>query len=155
MRTAQDWLDTYGESHQHPSNKLLHWICVPVIVISLIGMLAAIPMPPAVAAISPLLHWGMPFLALAMAYYVVLSPSLALGMVLPVAATLLAVQALDVLPVPLFHSSLGLFVLAWIGQFVGHQIEGKKPSFFQDLQFLLIGPLWILAAVYRRAGWPY
>jgi len=45
--------------------------------------------------------------------------------------------------------------LAWIGQFVGHAVEGKRPSFFKDLQFLLIGPLWLLAAAYRRFSLPY
>jgi uncharacterized membrane protein YGL010W len=46
--------------------------------------------------------------------------------------------------------SLTVFVVAWIGQFIGHKIEGKKPSFFEDLRFLLIGPLFVLGFVYRR-----
>ena len=45
-----------------------------------------------------------------------------------------------------------VFVLAWIGQFIGHLIEGKRPSFFKDLQFLLIGPAWLMAFVYRAAA---
>ena len=48
-----------------------------------------------------------------------------------------------------------LFVAAWIGQFIGHRIEGKKPSFFKDILFLLVGPLWILAFLYRRLGIRY
>jgi uncharacterized membrane protein YGL010W len=51
--------------------------------------------------------------------------------------------------------SLVVFVLAWIGQFVGHRIEGKKPSFFEDLRFLLIGPLFVLGFLYRRLGISY
>jgi uncharacterized membrane protein YGL010W len=50
---------------------------------------------------------------------------------------------------------LVLFVLAWIGQFVGHKIEGKKPSFFQDVVFLLIGPAWLLHFIYKKAGQRY
>ena len=46
--------------------------------------------------------------------------------------------------------SLAIFVLAWIGQFIGHKIEGKKPSFLDDLRFLLIGPLFVLSFLYRR-----
>jgi uncharacterized membrane protein YGL010W len=46
--------------------------------------------------------------------------------------------------------SVSVFVIAWIGQFVGHKIEGKKPSFFDDLRFLLIGPLFVLGFLYRR-----
>jgi len=62
------------------------------------------------------------------------------------------VYLLDQLPVPLWMSCVTLFVLAWIGQFVGHAVEGKRPSFYKDLQFLMIGPLWLLAQVYKRAG---
>ena len=51
--------------------------------------------------------------------------------------------------------ALAIFVAAWIGQFIGHAYEGKRPSFFKDVQFLLIGPLWLLAALYRRLGIPY
>jgi uncharacterized membrane protein YGL010W len=66
----------------------------------------------------------------------------------------LVVRALADLPVPLWLSSTVLFVVAWIGQFIGHHFEGRKPSFFKDVQFLLIGPLWLLAFVYRRFGLP-
>ena len=55
-------------------------------------------------------------------------------------------------PLPLWIICAVLFALAWLGQFIGHAIEGRRPSFFKDLPFLLIGPLWLLADVYRRAG---
>ena len=64
-------------------------------------------------------------------------------------------QALATLPWPLWLSSVAIFVIAWIGQFIGHAIEGRRPSFFKDLQFLLIGPLWLVAAAYRRLIVPY
>jgi len=51
--------------------------------------------------------------------------------------------------------SLGIFVIAWIGQFIGHKIEGKKPSFLEDLQFLLIGPAWLLHFIYKKLGIVY
>src|SRR5450830_683990 len=47
-------------------------------------------------------------------------------------------------------AALAVLVAAWIGQFIGHKIEGKKPSFFEDLRFLLIGPLFVLSVFYRR-----
>ena len=56
---------------------------------------------------------------------------------------------------PLWASSLAIFVIAWVGQFIGHKIEGKKPSFFEDLQFLMIGPLWLLGHLYRKFGIRY
>jgi uncharacterized membrane protein YGL010W len=68
---------------------------------------------------------------------------------------LLATQWLANLPWPLWLTALVIFVIAWIGQFAGHALEGKRPSFFKDVQFLLIGPLWLVAAAYRRVGLPY
>lgn len=150
--TVDDWLDAYAVSHQNPVNKRLHWVCVPVIVASLIGLLWSLPVPALFAALSPWLNWGTLFLLASLIYYARLSVPLALGM-LPVSIGIVAFVAwLETLPVALAASSLGLFVAAWIGQFIGHKIEGKKPSFFEDLQFLMIGPLWILAAVFRRFG---
>lgn len=139
MKTLGEWLEEYGESHRNPVNKTVHWICVPLITFSVLGMLWAASPWAAVA-----------FVALASLFYFRLSPALALGM-LPLAGLMLA--AASVLPGP-FWSSLAIFVLAWIGQFWGHKVEGRKPSFFKDVQFLLVGPLWLLSFVYRRLGLP-
>jgi uncharacterized membrane protein YGL010W len=51
--------------------------------------------------------------------------------------------------------AIGVFVLAWIGQFVGHKIEGRRPSFFTDLQYLLIGPAWLMSKALGRFGVSY
>jgi uncharacterized membrane protein YGL010W len=155
MRTVDQWLDEYGASHQNRANKLLHWICVPIIVVSLVGLLWLVPVPQAVRAISPLLNWGTLVLVAGIIYYVAISWSLALGMVLFVAAVLLSITWLQTLPWPLWILCLTLFVVAWIGQFIGHHYEGKRPSFFKDVQFLLIGPLWLLSFVYRKLRIPY
>jgi uncharacterized membrane protein YGL010W len=85
----------------------------------------------------------------------VLSPALALGVALVFALLLALTQALATLPWPLWLTSIVIFVVAWIGQFIGHALEGRRPSFFKDVQFLLIGPLWLLAAAYRRFSVPY
>jgi len=155
MRTVADWLSEYGTSHQNPVNKLLHWICVPPIVLSLIGLLWSAPVPAGFASFSPWLNWASLTAATAVAYYLVLSPSLALGIAIVFVALLAIVQWLSELPWPLWATSFAIFVLAWVGQFIGHAIEGKRPSFFKDVQFLLIGPLWLLAALYRRFSIPY
>jgi len=151
MRTAQEWLDAYGESHQNPTNKTIHWICIPWIMISVLGLLATIPSPFA----DPWLSWATAVVVLAVGYYALISIPLAVGMAVVSAAMLAIVQVIAGLPLPLWASSLAIFVLAWIVQFIGHKIEGKKPSFFEDLQFLLIGPMWLLAAIYRRVGISY
>jgi uncharacterized membrane protein YGL010W len=155
MRTVADWLGEYGSSHENPTNKLLHWLCVPPIVLAVMGFLWSLPVPAAFAAASPWLNWATLAAAAALVYYFALSPALAAGVLLAFIVLLLVTQGLSQLPWPLWVTSLAIFVVAWIGQFVGHAIEGKRPSFFKDVQFLLIGPLWLLAAAYRRFGLPY
>jgi uncharacterized membrane protein YGL010W len=154
MRELNAWLGEYGASHQNPTNKLLHWICVPPIVLSVMGFLWSLPVP-AAFALSPWVNWATVTAAAALIYYLRLSPALALGVLLAFAGLLALTQWLSHLPWPLWLTSLVIFVVAWIGQFVGHAIEGKRPSFLKDLQFLLIGPLWLLAAAYRRFSVPY
>ena len=136
-RRIDELLARYGEHHRHPMNELIHCICVPAIVFAVLGLCWLIS--PAVALLVA---------AGALAYYLRLSPPLAVGMLAMSALMLVVLARLPagaVLPV-----SVVVFVLAWIGQFVGHRIEGRKPSFFQDLRFLLIGPLFVLAFLYRR-----
>ncbi len=151
MRTVDQWLEEYGESHRHPVNKALHWVCVPVIVLTVMGFLRSLPTPDAFATL-PGLDWATLAVVLAVGYYLRLSPALAIGAAPLLILGLAALGWLESLPVPLWASCAALFVGAWIGQFVGHAIEGRRPSFLKDLQFLLIGPLWLLADLYRRIG---
>jgi uncharacterized membrane protein YGL010W len=137
LRSIDRLLATYAESHRNPVNELIHCVCVPVIVFSLLGL---------VWAIHPLLALGVS--AAALWYYFQLSPPFAIGMLAMTALMLGLLRALP--PAAVLPASLALFVLAWIGQFIGHMIEGKKPSFFDDLRFLLIGPLFVLSFLYRR-----
>jgi len=153
MRRAAEWLDDYGGSHRNPTNKLLHWICVPVIVWCVIGMLWSLPFPSALSSRFLLANWGSLAVLAAFIYYALLSVPLALGALPVLLAMLWSIDALErSASVPLWSVCAALFVLAWIGQFIGHAIEGKRPSFFKDVQFLLIGPLWLLADLYRRLG---
>jgi uncharacterized membrane protein YGL010W len=153
MRTADQWLDDYGDSHRNHTNKALHWICVPVIVWCVLGLLWSLPFPGGIRSLHPALNWASLVVLAALIYYSVLSVRLALG-ALP--ALLIMLWSLDLIerssPVPLWSICVALFVAAWIGQFIGHAIEGRRPSFFKDVQFLMIGPLWLLADVYRRIG---
>jgi uncharacterized membrane protein YGL010W len=150
MRTLSNWLDEYGESHRHPLNERLHFICVPAIVLAVIGLLSSLPVPRWVDL--PWLNWATLITALALLYYVSLSRALATGVLVCFALMFLIIHGFRTLPWPLWATSLAIFVIAWIGQFYGHAVEGKRPSFFKDVQFLLIGPLWLLAALYRRLG---
>lgn len=131
MKTISEWLDEYSESHQNKTNKLIHWVCVPAIYFSIIGIMAHFS-----ALLTALL------LVLAFVFYARLDIVLAVAMA---ALTLMMAWFIWVLPVGV-GLFIALFVFAWIGQFYGHKVEGKKPSFFKDLQFLLIGPLWCMDA---------
>jgi uncharacterized membrane protein YGL010W/LEA14-like dessication related protein len=149
----QQWLDEYGESHRHPTNKTIHWICVPAILFSVLGLLWLIPVPQFAATIGPWANWATLVLALAVIWYLVLSPPLATGMAVIALLMLLVIRQVELgLPFPPWRLFVGIFVVAWIGQFIGHEIEGRKPSFFKDVQFLLIGPAWLLAHLYKQAG---
>src|SRR4051812_46174637 len=155
MRTMHQWLDEYGASHRNHTNEFLHWICVPAIVMTVIGFLWSIPVPSAFDALSPWLNWATISVALWLGYYFLLSPSLGIGAPVGLLGMLLIVRWLDSLAWPLWITCLGIFIVAWIGQFIGHSIEGTRPSFFKDVQFLLIGPIWLMSHVYRRLGLAY
>ncbi len=130
-------LARYEESHRHPMNEKIHWICVPVIVWTVFALIWVVH--PILAGVSAIL---------ALTYYFSLSLAFAFGMSLMMSAMLLVTIAI---PDPwLLPVAVAVFVLAWIGQFIGHKIEGKKPSFFDDLRYLLIGPLFVLRFLYRR-----
>ena len=150
--TIDQWLEKYGESHQNPINKQIHWVCVPLIMMSLIGMLWGIRVPGVdweYANLGTLLIVG------ATAWYLRLSPRLALGMGVVTAGMLAGLYLLSSLPFPLWATCAVIFAGAWVFQFVGHKIEGKKPSFLEDLFFLLVGPMWLLSFVYKSLGLKY
>nr|AGU10745.1 Protein of unknown function DUF962 [uncultured organism] len=130
-------LARYAESHRNPVNELIHLVCIPAIVFSLLGILWALHPAAALVAVGG-----------ALVYYARLSRPFAVGMAVLAGAML---GLLAMLPAgTVLVTSIGVFVVAWIGQFIGHLIEGKKPSFFDDLRFLLIGPLFVLRFFYQR-----
>ncbi len=136
-RTIDTLLAKYSESHLNHTNELIHFVCVPVIVFTLLGLVWAVHPLAAVAVTIASLF-----------YYLQLSRPFAVGMLVMAGAMLALLSALP--PATVLPLSIAIFVLAWIGQFIGHKIEGKKPSFFDDLRFLLIGPLFVLSFLYRR-----
>ncbi|MBB3227731.1 putative membrane protein YGL010W [Luteibacter sp. Sphag1AF] len=155
MRDAATWFGNYSQDHQHPTNRLIHWICVPAITWCAIALIWLIPVPSVIGR--PGL-WAVVAMFLAfLFYYYRLSRRIGLAMAL-------VFIALGVITELLFRSlgasglawlAVGVFVAAWIGQFVGHAIEGRRPSFFTDLQYLLIGPAWLMSKAMRRAGFSY
>ena len=135
MRNLQQWLDEYSESHRNITNKRIHWLCVPAILFSLVGMSWQLSTVMTIALIG-----------LTLLFYARLSLPLLMAMSI---LMLIMVLMINWLPVGAGFF-VGLFVVAWIGQFYGHHVEGKKPSFFKDLQFLLIGPAWCMDAAVSK-----
>ena len=150
------YFDKYAESHQNPTNKIIHWICVPLIVFSLLGLVWAIPFPylKFLGQYNSFINWGAILIAIAVYYYYRLSPILSYLMLLVIFLFTYGIVFLSNWQkaggLPLWESCLLIFVASWIGQFIGHKIEGKKPSFFDDLRFLLIGPIWLLHFILKK-----
>jgi len=176
MKTIYDWFDEYGESHQNKTNKIIHWICIPMIFWSIIALLAIIPSDHMKFTGSNILdgclHWGTFVIMLGLLFYLRLSFSIFLGMLFFSLLILLDIYftvhlfeshkfwgILDFVNLSgktfLLYLSILVFIIAWIMQFIGHKIEGKKPSFFKDLQFLLIGPAWLLGFLLKKIGIKY
>lgn len=151
MPTIQQWLSEYGESHKNETNKTIHWICVPTIFFSMIGLLYGIKFPFLIAG-EPV-NLAMLAMVFVIAYYFSLSKTLWIGMLLFGIVCLLLCNYIEAASViSLWLLSMILFGAAWIFQFYGHKVEGKKPSFLKDLQFLMIGPAWLMSFIYQRLG---
>jgi uncharacterized membrane protein YGL010W len=157
-RPTDRWFAAYAADHQNPLNQQLHVICVPAIVWSLVALLYAVPTPVGWGEVLPSHGVVAALLMLfALGFWLWLSVPLGVGiLLLAVLSFWLAQVILEALGVPgLLVVAATVFVVAWIGQFIGHHIEGRRPSFFTDLVYLLIGPPWVLAKAYRKLGLSY
>jgi uncharacterized membrane protein YGL010W len=141
MRVVETLFARYGGYHRHPANKAIHWVCVPLIVWSVLGILWGL---------SPSFAWLA--VGAALVFYVWLSIPIAIGMAVIVAAM---IYALTWLGDRALATSLVIFVVAWIGQFIGHALERSRPSFTEDVRSFLIAPAWLLGFVYRQLGIAY
>lgn len=153
MKTLQQWFDEYGESHKNPVNKAIHYICVPAIFFSIVGLLMSIPSDfiKSVTSLNlPIIeNWATVVLVFVLLFYIRLSMKMALKITI-FAFLCLVLNFYISQYVSLWLFSLTIFSIAWIGQFYGHNVEGKKPSFLKDLQFLLIGPAWVAENLFSK-----
>ena len=153
MKTKEQWFAEYSISHQNKKNQLIHFICVPAIFFSIVGLLMCIPnklISNTLNLSSPIIeNWAILILILIHIFYLRMSFSTFFKMFLFSIICVLGNYYLSEY-VSLFYASLAIFVIAWIGQFYGHKIEGVKPSFFKDLQFLLIGPAWVFEKLSKK-----
>ncbi|APP04610.1 MULTISPECIES: DUF962 domain-containing protein [Vibrio] len=140
MRALSEWLEAYGESHQNPINQKIHKVAVPGIFLSVVGLIWSIPQIPLFGFN---LNWVWLAALPAWIFYFRLSLSVFMMMIGYTVACIGLIWSMEILGWPVLHISMLLFGILWIFQFIGHKIEGKKPSFFEDIQFLLIGPIWV------------
>ena len=145
-----DWLNDYNSYHKNKTNKLIHWFYIPLIIFSLFGLLSLT----SEYHISyqgyniTLLHI---LIILSILFYLRLSLSISIGMLLFSIMIKSLVEQLDFIPLNgQLYFYLFIFIAGWTMQFLGHKIEGKKPAFFKDLKFLLIGPAWMLSFIYLK-----
>ncbi|HKE49038.1 MAG TPA: Mpo1-like protein [Rhodanobacteraceae bacterium] len=154
MRTVHDWFGSYSADHQNPTNRLIHWICVPAILWAVIAAVWVVPVPSSIG--KPGLWCALIMVGVLSFYWRLSRPLGAAMIVLFVALALLTHVLYGALGATgLLELAGAVFVLAWIGQFYGHRLEGRRPSFFTDLAYLLIGPAWLVGKVMRRFGIAY
>jgi len=153
MRTLEQWFEEYAVSHQNPKNKIIHYICVPAIYFSIVGLLMSIPSDFIARNLqlnAPLIeNWAVVALLFVLVFYIRLSVSMAVKIAILSAICLILNYYIGKV-FPLWKFSISVFVIAWIGQFYGHNIEGKKPSFLKDIQFLMIGPAWVVENLFQK-----
>lgn len=140
MRSIERLLMQYGESHQNKTNVMIHAIAVPSIYFVTLGLLWSIPVPEFIAQFS--VTWAHIIAIPVLYYYFSLSGPIGAAMTLLTIACFGGVKLLIRFEISVWQFCLSLFVVMWVLQFIGHKIEGKKPSFFEDLRFLLVGPAW-------------
>lgn len=160
LRPIDRYFIEYSESHQNSTNVLIHWICVPLIVFSILGLIWAIPVQFSfLGKYKDYFNIASIFIAVVMYYYLKLSPTLSYAMILTIGVFSYFIVQLEYWERaggPAFWSvCVFIFIIAWIGQFFGHKVEGKKPSFLTDLKFLLIGPLWLWSKIFNKLRIPY
>ena len=164
MKKIDLLLEEYGSSHKNKINKLIHWICVPAIFFSIVALIWSIPLGP-LENIKindyQYINWATIALVFVVVYYIKLSPLLTIGMIIFSTICLYVTNYLENLifngkiEFQLWLIALIIFVVSWIIQFIGHEIEGKKPSFLKDVQFLLIGPAWLMHFIYKKINISY
>jgi len=153
MKTLDQWFEEYAVSHQNPTNKAIHYICVPAIFFSIVGLLMSIPsgfLNNLLDLNQPIIeNWAAVVLVFVLFFYLRLSVAMAIKIAI-FSILCLVINYYIGQFVPLWAFSIAVFVVAWIGQFYGHNIEGKKPSFLKDIQFLMIGPAWVVQNLFSK-----
>ena len=155
-RPIDRFFASYSSDHRNETNQLIHVFAVPLILWSVIALIWCIPV---FGTLFKSGVWAALAMFAAWMFYYRLSRPIGYGM-LAIFFTMACLCRLIEQTFgmqTLLYLAIAVFVVAWIAQFIGHskRYEGKKPSFFTDLTYLLIGPIWVLSKFYRKMGWKY
>lgn len=153
MRQIEFLMNEYSESHKNKANIVIHTIAVPAIYFVTLGLIWSIPTPNFLDYFQ--LTWAHVLVIPTLYYYFKLSGPIGAAMTLLTIVSFFGIKLLEALSISVWQFCIAMFVVMWILQFVGHVIEGKKPSFFKDIQFLLIGPAWWWAHWLKRLNINY
>ena len=153
-RPVDRWFASYSGDHQNRTNQKIHIFAVPLILWTVVALLWCIPVFGTTMKNG---IWAGLAMFVAWMFYNRMSRTLGLGMLAIFISMAWLTRWLEswLGVMNLFYLALAVFVVAWIAQFIGHKIEGRKPSFLTDLTYLLIGPIWVLAKLFRQFGWRY
>ena len=147
MRTENEYLLEYAKSHQNPLNQIIHMICVPTIFAATLAIMWVVPVgrfiPGVPADLAPWINLGTLFMIPAGVFYLMLSPRALLIGSIWTALSVLLILGVQASGLSLLWTAITVWIIAWVAQFYGHHVEGAKPSFADDLLFLLIGPLYV------------
>ena len=149
MKSGLDQLSKYAEYHRDRRNIATHLVGVPMIVFAAIVLLSRPSFEVAGLALSP--AWIV--LVVSGIYYLMLDTGLGLTLTVIMAAlTWVAGQVAGMSTAVWIGTGIGMFVVGWIIQFIGHYYEGRKPAFVDDIIGLMIGPLFVWAEIVFALG---
>jgi uncharacterized membrane protein YGL010W len=161
LRRIDVYFNRLDASHQNPTNRLIHWFCVPLMVLGILGMAWALPFPHIgfLGQYNGYFNWASFIIAFAIYYYLKLSPLLsyfALFLLFGISYGVMQLAAWEHAGGPplALISPLILFA-ALAGQYIGSKIEGKDESFNDDTRLLHVTPLWMLYSLTKRFGLRY
>jgi len=154
--SADQWFAEHTLVHTGNDRDYIHWICVPLLFLSVLGLLWSIPVPATIAAFLPGFRWSLPAIAVALIYYARVSLPLTIGLLGFILLTLVVISQVALrAPWPVWQVCVVLFVVGWIGELVGRVLDRRVPSLGRDLVFIVIGPAWLMSKLYRRLGLRY
>lgn len=155
MTETINWLQKIEERQDSASDPRIFWVSVFVLLIGVVGLLWSIPVPDEFFRISPALNWATALLMATLVYYFIISISLGIGMVPFLLGLVTLLMWLADLSIPLAYTASVLIGIGVAGLSFGHFANGGLRAVLRDVQLVMIAPLWLLSALYRRLGIPY